>query len=71
MTLEVRMSNGTARRLYQRFGFVPAGTRAGYYSDNGETALVMWAHEVDGDAFGARLDEIEASLPHPSTWSAA
>ncbi len=71
LTLEVRMSNLAAQRLYGRFGFVPAGTRVAYYPDNGESALVMWAHEVDGEAYGARLDAIEAALPHPTTWSAA
>lgn len=42
MTLEVRRSNMTARKLYDKLGFVESGVRAGYYSDNGEDALLLW-----------------------------
>ena len=41
-TLEVRVSNERAIRLYQRLGFVTHGVRPRYYSDNGEDALIMW-----------------------------
>ena len=41
-TLEVRTSNEDAIRLYERFGFRPAGRRRGYYHDNREDALIMW-----------------------------
>jgi [ribosomal protein S18]-alanine N-acetyltransferase len=41
-TLEVRTSNDVAIRLYERFGFRPAGRRRGYYHDNREDALIMW-----------------------------
>jgi ribosomal-protein-alanine N-acetyltransferase len=44
-TLEVRPSNPAAIALYERFGFVPAGTRPRYYADTGEDALVMWRNE--------------------------
>jgi ribosomal-protein-alanine N-acetyltransferase len=41
-TLEVRTSNSAAIRMYERFGFRPAGHRRRYYHDNGEDALIMW-----------------------------
>ncbi len=44
MALEVRVSNYSARRLYERLGFVDAGVRKGYYNDNKEDALIMWKH---------------------------
>ncbi len=40
-TLEVRMSNHAAQRLYLRYGFEIAGVRYRYYNDNGEDALIM------------------------------
>jgi ribosomal-protein-alanine N-acetyltransferase len=41
-TLEVRRSNDAARQLYERFGFVVAGVRRGYYRNPEEDALVLW-----------------------------
>ena len=41
-TLEVRVSNGDAIRLYERLGFESRGIRRGYYTDNREDALIMW-----------------------------
>jgi [ribosomal protein S18]-alanine N-acetyltransferase len=41
-TLEVRVSNEVAIRLYERAGFKPRGIRRGYYTDNREDALIMW-----------------------------
>lgn len=45
MTLEVRVSNGSARRLYDSLGFATAGVRRGYYRD-GEDAVIMWHHDL-------------------------
>jgi ribosomal-protein-alanine N-acetyltransferase len=41
-TLEVRVSNTGAIRLYERLGFETRGIRRGYYTDNREDALIMW-----------------------------
>jgi [ribosomal protein S18]-alanine N-acetyltransferase len=41
-TLEVRVSNDVAIRLYEQAGFKPRGVRRGYYTDNREDALIMW-----------------------------
>jgi ribosomal-protein-alanine N-acetyltransferase len=45
-TLEVRVSNETAIRLYERLGFQGRGIRRGYYTDNREDALIMWKDPV-------------------------
>lgn len=41
-TLEVRVSNVDAIRLYERLGFEARGIRRGYYTDNREDAVIMW-----------------------------
>jgi [ribosomal protein S18]-alanine N-acetyltransferase len=41
-TLEVRVSNTEAIRMYESFGFRSAGIRRRYYHDNNEDALIMW-----------------------------
>ena len=47
-TLEVRASNGAARRLYERLGFYVAGTRRNYYMNPVEDALILWRDERGG-----------------------
>ncbi|BAB04266.1 ribosomal protein S18-alanine N-acetyltransferase [Halalkalibacterium halodurans] len=42
LSLEVRISNEIAQRLYRKFGFQAGGIRKNYYTDNQEDALVMW-----------------------------
>ena len=46
-TLDVRVSNSDAQRLYQAFGFAEVGRRIRYYDDNGEDALVMTTAELE------------------------
>ena len=41
-TLEVRVSNEVAIKLYEQAGFKARGVRRGYYTDNREDALIMW-----------------------------
>lgn len=50
-TLEVRVSNVRAISLYRKFGFEGVAFRKGYYTDNGEDALVMVAH-LDSEGGG-------------------
>ena len=45
-TLEVRISNEGAIKLYERAGFRSRGIRRGYYTDNREDALIMWRDPV-------------------------
>jgi [ribosomal protein S18]-alanine N-acetyltransferase len=65
LTLEVRASNAPAQVLYRRFGFAPAGIRRNYYAETGEDAIVMWAHDVDSESYGERLEAIERGLQPP------
>ena len=45
VTLEVRVSNIAAIKLYESFGLRSVGRRKGYYED-GEDALIMWNFEL-------------------------
>ena len=45
-TLEVRVDNHTAIRLYERHGFKPAGVRKKYYDHGKKDALIMWKNRV-------------------------
>ena len=53
-TLEVRVSNTSAIRLYEQLGFRSRGVRRAYYTDNREDALIMWKDPVS-------LESAEAS----------
>lgn len=41
-TLEVRISNLAAQKLYEEAGFKAVAMRKGYYSDTQEDAIIMW-----------------------------
>ena len=60
LTLEVRVSNEAAQRLYHRFGFETVGLRRHYYRD--EDALIMWALDADSADYARRLAEIREGL---------
>jgi ribosomal-protein-alanine N-acetyltransferase len=61
-TLEVRVSNVDAIRLYERLGFRPRGVRRGYYTDNREDAVIMWRDQgVAAEAEPARAGETRTS----------
>jgi ribosomal-protein-alanine N-acetyltransferase len=65
LTLEVRVTNRGAQELYRSLGFAPGGARKAYYSDNGEDALVMWAHGIGDDDYEQRLRGLEAQARWP------
>jgi [ribosomal protein S18]-alanine N-acetyltransferase len=71
VTLEVRLGNRGAQRLYASFGFAPVGVRPRYYPETREDALIMWVHELQGPAFGALLDEQAARVDEPGGASGA
>jgi len=56
LTLEVRSKNEAARALYAQLGLAPVGVRKGYYVD--DDALILWAHDIDGEEYRARLEEM-------------
>ena len=61
-TLEVRLSNIAARRLYEKYGFRPVGLRPRYYSDDGEDALIMTTEPLNEPRFHERLARLRAEL---------
>ena len=66
VTLEVRTTNDNAMRMYEGFGFKVIGRRKGYYTDNGEDAIVMWSDSIQSPrfrkAYEANLERIEADV---------
>jgi ribosomal-protein-alanine N-acetyltransferase len=62
ITLEVRETNDVAQKLYRKYGFTVVSTRRGYYSDNNESALVMWAGNLRGPLYASRLAALKAAL---------
>jgi ribosomal-protein-alanine N-acetyltransferase len=62
ITLEVRESNEAAQKLYRKYGFTTVSTRRGYYSDNNENALVMWAGNLRGPLYASRLTALKDAL---------
>ena len=66
VTLEVRVSNENAMHMYEAFGFKVIGRRKGYYTDNGEDAIVMWSDSIHSPrfrrAYESNLERIEADV---------
>src|SRR4029079_1787774 len=61
-TLEVRLSNLPARRLYEKYGFRPVGLRPRYYSDDNEDALIMTTEPRPEPRMRERLQRLRAEL---------
>lgn len=53
-TLEVRITNRVAQRLYEKYEFETVAIRRKYYQDTDEDALVMWVN----DLFSPRVSEL-------------
>jgi len=62
VTLEVRVSNIAAQKLYVKFGFEVVGRRRRYYSDNGEDALIMSTGLITSPQYHRTLDNIAKAL---------
>ncbi len=63
VSLEVRVANWGAQRLYSRFGFRPVGIRKNYYQETGEDAVVMWVDAVRSPEYRSQLDQIIEEVP--------
>ena len=61
-TLEVRLSNLPARRLYEKYGFRPVGLRPRYYSDDHEDALIMTTEPLAESRMRERLERLRTEL---------
>ena len=62
VTLEVRASNYGAMALYEKLGFKVIGRRRGYYTDDGEDAVVMWSDSLMAPAFQQRFEQIRRQV---------
>lgn len=62
VTLEVRVSNVTAQRLYEKYGLTRQGLRRHYYSDNGEDAYIMTSPSLRDPAYRATLLALREQL---------
>jgi ribosomal-protein-alanine N-acetyltransferase len=67
LTLEVRASNLPAQRLYEKYGFRPAGIRRRYYSDNNEDAIIMWTERLRDKSVRDRIEKLRAALDADSS----
>ncbi len=62
VTLEVRVTNIIAQRLYEKYGFERVGLRKHYYSDNGEDAYIMTVTDIQSPSYKAMLQGYRAQL---------
>lgn len=70
-TLEVRVANRGAQRLYTAFGFASVGVRPGYYAETNEDAMIMWLHDLQSYEAAERLAQQAARLSEPGGASGA
>jgi len=68
ITLEVRASNTAAQSLYHKYGFTQVNLRRGYYTDNGEDAILMTTENITSAPFQAQLQQLKQA--HSRKWGA-
>ena len=61
MTLEARVSNFIAHRMYQKYAFKSVGIRKAYYSDNREDAVIMTTSPIDTDEYHELFSELQST----------
>lgn len=62
LTLEARVSNFIAQRLYEKYGFKEVGIRKNYYSDNREDAVIMTTSPIHTTEYQARFKELQKAF---------
>jgi ribosomal-protein-alanine N-acetyltransferase len=62
LTLEVRVTNTVAQRLYEKYGMSVQGIRARYYTDNGEDAYIMWSRSLRDPEFLAQFEHLRRGM---------
>lgn len=62
LTLEVRVSNSSAIKLYESYGFKSLGVRKKYYQNNNEDALIMWSENIFGNSYKKLFEEIKGKV---------
>ena len=69
LALEVRASNFAAIKLYEKYGFVRVGLRRGYYSEDGEDAVLMSIEKLTSSSFQSRFQQLKQA--HAQIWGPA
>ena len=59
VTLEARVSNFIAQRLYDKYGFNEAGIRKNYYADNKEDAVIMTTDRIHSQDYRDKFYGLE------------
>ena len=62
LTLEARVSNFIAQRLYEKYGFKQVGIRKGYYSDNREDAVIMTTGPIHGNEYQELFGQLQENF---------
>ena len=65
VTLEARVSNFVAQRLYDKYGFNEVGIRKNYYADNREDAVIMTTDHIHTAALPRKVRYPARQLPGP------
>lgn len=59
VTLEARVSNFIAQRLYDKYGFNEVGIRKNYYADNREDAVIMTTDRIHTGAYREKFNALQ------------
>ena len=62
LTLEARVSNFIAQRLYEKYGFKEVGIRKNYYSDNREDAVIMTTSPIHTIEYREKFRQLQETF---------